>query len=204
MTARMKALVLKLHMPSMHYMWGILQGVVIVVVGLGFAVILSGQTTNGVPLWPAGLLLSGFGVVFIVLNGKHAARDTPVFEADRMGYRIRGGRIQPWSTFHSAYVSSNYSKGVQKSQTLCIKVNRKWPFGSRKVAQLSDFEHAARMANDIIVFKNRLDGVWLEEARLGTGPAPVVAARERLGRQAVPKQSAWHWLSWFFGRFSKN
>lgn len=160
-----------------------------IVMGLVWVVMLSGAYT-GPNLAPVGLLVSAAGALLIVFYSVKSKRDIPALQADRHGFRIRGGRLRPWRTYFGVNVSTISSEGAQMGKTVSIKVSSRPIFNSRKVASYyySSADRAESVANEIFVFKKKLDTAWAAEGnRLDLGPVPVVAARERRMRHVTPR-----------------
>ncbi|MCF2870898.1 hypothetical protein L0664_07450 [Octadecabacter sp. G9-8] len=184
-----KPLVLRLYGGKMQFMLGVLQGFILGVLGMSLMVLAAGSILGVV----VGGLVMIIGLIMIFANGFRVSRGCPTFYADRTGFRIRGGRLRAWSTYHGVDVTDIYSDGSKSGESLWITLNYKWPFHRCLVARFGRWGSAWSMADRIVVFKQSLDTLWAEEAeRIDLGPSPVVAARERARNRPVRGQSIFH------------
>ncbi|MEL6958844.1 MAG: hypothetical protein AAGL89_07850 [Pseudomonadota bacterium] len=142
-----------------------------------------------------GLGIATVGLVALLWTIRAERRNIPAFEADRTGFRVRGGRLRPWHSYKGVRVRDLRGKHfVKEGEIVEILVRGTLVFGHVRVAVLRYSESGWVIADEIESFYHKILSLRLDERDGFSAAAPVVAARS--GSQAMPRSA----LGRFFAR----
>lgn len=125
----------------------------------------------------ASVVIGWGGAAWFASRLQPGSGGRPVFEADRMGFRIKGGRLRPWETFLGAHIESHHMHH-QEVKSFRIQVEGQSFDRATRVGTYPDYSAADRAVQKILAFQRRIEEIREREAaNFALGPAPVVAAR---------------------------